>query len=194
MILIAVNQQSCSYYAYANDVRTGAWWSITFPSTPVSLIPTFPQLQTSARGTGLPINSSGSMYQPDSAEIQGGSNETFDSYVLIPVPLGEPGQEGIFHSITAALAKDSENVDWGIYTGDSAEQAYQKAVADSTHSSPDFAGGQWSYTSSRYLNNTQHPRAGGAFSYIKIWDVAGKRWMLEGVVAEVTRSSRWRVG
>ena len=194
MILIAVNPQSGSDYAYAYDVRTGAWWSITFPSTPVSLIPTFPQLQTSARGTGLPINSSGSMYQPDSAEIQGGSNETFDSYVLIPVPLGEPGQEGIFHSITAALAKDSENVDWGIYTGDSAEQAYQKAVADSTHSSPDFAGGQWSYTSSRYLNNTQHPRAGGAFSYIKIWDVAGKRWMLEGVVAEVTRSSRWRVG
>ncbi len=194
MILIAVNPQSGSDYAYAYDVRTGAWWSITFPSTPVSLIPTFPQLQTDRRGTGLPINSSGSMYQSDSAEVQGGGNETFDSYLLIPIPLAGPGEEGILHTLVAALAKDSQNVDWGVYVGDTAEEAYDKAATDTTHASPDFAGAQWSATSTRFFNYQQHVRQRGNFAYVKFWDVAGKRWLIEQVIAEVLPAGRRRVG
>lgn len=193
LVLIFVNPSSGSDYAYAYDVRTGAFWPISFSST-ISLIPTMPKIQTAQRSTGLPITSGGSLYQLDSAESQGGGNETFSSEMLLPIRLADPGSEGILHTLVAALAKDSQAVDWGIYVGDTAEEAYDKAVADSTNVNADFAGSQWSATSTRFFNYQQHVRRRGNFAYVKFWDVAGKRWLLEEIVAEVVEAGRRRVG
>lgn len=192
VVHIFVNPSSGSDYGYAYDVRTGAFWPQDFSST-ISLIPTLPKLQTAQRSTALPISSGGSLYQFDSAEAQGGGNEDFTSYVLIPVPLASPGEEGIFHTIAAALAKDSDNTAWSIYVGDSAEQAYQKAAADSTNTAADFSGGTWSYSSSQYWNYTVHPRTRGNFAFLKLRDVSGERWLVEEMVAEVVGAGRRRV-
>lgn len=193
LVLIFVNPSSGSDYGYAYDVRTGAFWPITFSST-ISLIPTMPKLQTAQRSTGLPITSGGSLYQLDSAESQGAGNEDFDSYILIPIPLSDPGGEGIFHTIAAALAQGSENVNWSVYVGDSAEQAYRKAEADATNTAADYTGSQWSYSSTRYWNYTSHPRVRGNFAYLKLYDVSNERWLIEQIVAEVVQGGRRRVG
>lgn len=192
IIHIFVNPSSGSDYGYAYDVQRNAFWPQDF-ATGISLIPTMPKLQTSRRSTALPINASGSVYQFDSAEAQGGANEDFTSYVLIPVPLAFPGEEGIFHTIAAALAKDSDNVAWSVYVGDSAEQAYQKAAADTSNTASDFDGSSWSYSSSRYWNYTQHPRRRGNFAFLKLRDVSGERWLVEEIVAEVVGAGRRRV-
>ncbi len=192
VVHIFVNPSSGSDYGYAYDVRTGAFWPQDFAST-ISLIPTLPKLQTAQRSTALPINASGSVYQFDSAEAQGSGNEDFTSYVLIPVPLARPGEEGVFHNIAAALAQNSDDVNWSIYVGDSAEQAYQKAAADTTNVAADFAGSAWSYSSSRYWNYQQHPRRRGNFAFLKLRDVGGERWLVEEIVAEVVTAGRRRV-
>lgn len=191
LVLIFVNPSSGSDYGYAYDVRTGAFWPITFSST-ISIIPTLPKLQTEQRSTAVPISSGGTMFQLDSAESAGGSNETFDSYVLLPIPLSDPGGEGILHTITAALAQSSNNVNWSIYVGDSAEQAYRKAEADTTNAAEDFGGTAWSYTSTRYWNTTQNPRVRGNFAYLKLFDVSNARWLVEQIVAEVVQAGRRR--
>lgn len=191
---IFVDPSSGSDYGYAFDVRTGAFWPQDFSST-VSLIPTMPRLQTAQRSTALPISSGGSVYQFDSAEPQStGGNETFDSELYYMVPLAHDGDEGILHTLTASLAEGSENVDWGVYVADTAEQAFRAAEDDTTNSSPDFAGAQWSATSSRLLNYVQHVRMKGGWACVKIWDVAGKRWLIETLFAEVLPSGRRRVG
>jgi hypothetical protein len=192
---IFVNPSSGSDYGYAFDVRTGAFWPQDFSST-ISLIPTMPKLQTEQRSTALLISSGGSVFQFDSAESQGGValNETFDSELYYMVPLAHDGDEGILHTITATLAEGSENVDWGVYVADTAEQAFRFAEDDTTNSSPDFAGAQWSATSSRLLNYVQHVRMKGGWACVKIWDVDGKRWLIETLFAEVLPSGRRRVG
>jgi len=191
---IFVNPSSGSDYGYAFDVRTGAFWPQDFSST-ISLIPTMPKLQTEQRSTALPISSGGSVYQFDSAEPQStGGNETFDSELYYMVPLAQDGDEGILHTLTASLAEGSENVDWGVYVADTAEQAFRAAEDDTTNTSPNFAGAQWSATSSRLLNYVQHVRMKGGWACVKIWDVAGKRWLIETLFAEVLPSGRRRVG
>jgi hypothetical protein len=143
---------------------------------------TLPKMQTDDRSAIIALGSAGSVRQYDNAEDQGSGNEDFDSYVLIPIPVSTSGGEGIIHAISAALAKDSENVNWELYAGDTAEEAYTKAEAGS---SPDFTGAQWTYTSTQYWNYWQHPRIRANFAYLKLKDVSNERWLLEEIVARI---------
>jgi hypothetical protein len=192
VVHIFVNPSSGDDYGYAYDVRTGAFQPQTF-STTISLIPSLPKLQTEQRSTALPVTHTGTLHQYDSAEDQGSGNETFPSELFFMVPLADDGNEGILHTLTASLAQGSENVDWGVYVGDTAEQAYRKAEADTSHNDADFEGSQWSYTSTRYLNHVQHPRMKGGWACIKVRDVNNERWLIETLYAEVVASGRRRV-
>lgn len=193
VIHIFVDPSSGTDYGYAYDVRTGAFWPQTFAQE-VGLIPTMPRLQTEQRSTAIPINTSGGAYQFDSAEVQGGANEDFSSELYHLVPLAGDGDEGILHTLTASLAEGSENLDWGVYVGDTAEQCFRAAEADTSNTAADFAGSAWSATSTRLLNYVQHVRLKGGWACIKLFDISGERWLLESLFAEVTESGRRRVG
>lgn len=178
---------------YFYHIPTDSYWPMSLPITPW-LFPTFPALQTATRSAILPIGHAGDVRQYDNTKTPGGvigggpsTYETFDSYVWIgPIPLGSPGGEGILRSISAALAKDSQNADWQIYVGDAAEEAFNSTAA--------FSGTAWSYTSGQHWNYTQHPRVRGNVAYLKVYDSNNRRWLIEQIVATVVEAGRRRVG
>jgi hypothetical protein len=178
-IHISVDYASGSDVNYVYHIPTDSWWEWTLPITP-HLYPTFPKAQTTDTSAILPIGSAGSVRQYDYSAAQGGGNESFDSYIFIVVPLADPGSVAVLHSITAALAKDSEDCTCEIYVGDSYEQAYTAALAGS---SPDFTLDDWQYTSTQYLNPWQHPRVRGHTAILRIEDSTDRRWIIEQIVA-----------
>ncbi len=178
-IHISVDYNSGSDANFVYHVPTDSWWEWSLPITP-HLFPTFPKAQTAARSAILPIGSAGSVRQYDYSVAQGGGNETFDSYIFIVVPLADPGSVGKLHSISAALAKDSEDCTCEIYCGLSYEEAYDKALAGS---SPDYTLDDWQYSATQYWNPMQHPKSRGHTAILKIKDSADRRWMIEQIVA-----------
>ncbi len=191
---ISVDYASGSDVNYYYHIATDSWWPMELPITP-HLYPTFPKAQTAARSAILPISSGGSVRQYDEAKAQSAIDplsETFDSYVFIVIPLADPGSEGVLHSISAALAKDSEDCNGEIYVGDSYEEAYTKALAPL--SSPDFTLSAWTYAANQYWNYTQHPRVRGNAAILKVKDVADQRWLLEQILVRTKAAGFRRVG
>jgi hypothetical protein len=177
---LTLDPNSGSDVNYFYHVPTDSWWPMSLPITP-HVYALMPALQTSARSSVVVLGSAGSVRQYDNGQAQGGSNESFDSYVVIgPLKVGDINNEGVLLGLTAALAKDSANVSAKVYGGVTVEQAYQKVVADS----PDYTLTNWSYASTRYWNYWQHPRLDCHAYYLKIADVSNTRWMLEGLVDE----------
>jgi hypothetical protein len=162
-------------------LATESWWPMELPAT-IHLYPTFPAMQTDAKSAILPVASNGQVYQYNNGESQGGANENFDSYVLIFVPLSSNGTEGILHAISATLAAGSENVNVDIFAGDSFEEAYDKAILNS---SPDFTLAQWTQASGQYFNYWQHPRVRGGAVVLRIEDVSNEKWLIEKIVARI---------
>ena len=193
-IYITVDPNSGSDVNYFYHIPTDSWWPLELPITP-HVYATFPALQSSTKSAILPIGSGGSIRQFNNGESQGGGNEDFDSYVLIgPIKLADSGGEGIIVSCSAALAQDSGDVNWSIYVGDSAEQAYRKAEADTTNTAADFTGAKWTYSSTQYLNGVQNPRVRGNAAYLKLFDVSNERWQIESVEMEIERLGDRKVG
>jgi hypothetical protein len=180
-IHVAVNPFSGSDVNYFYDLQTGGWFPTAYSITP-QLMPTMPKLMAAGKSSMLMISSGGVVNQFDSDSI-----EVFDSYMWLgPIKLSDEGGQGILISLAAALAKDSENVNWQIFVGESAEEAFNSSAA--------FTGRAWSYTSGRYWNYTQHPRRRGNVAYLKVYDVSDERWLIEEIVAEIQQAGRRRVG
>jgi hypothetical protein len=193
-IYITVDPNSGSDVNFFYHIPTDSWWPLELPITP-HVYATFPAVQSASTSAILPIGSAGSLRQFNNSESQGGSNENFDSFVLIgPIKLADSGGEGIITSCSAALAQGSEDVNWSIYVGDSAEQAYRKAEADTTNAAADFSGSKWTYTSTQYWNGVQNPRVRGSAAFIKVYDVSNERWQLEEIVMETERLGDRKVG
>lgn len=189
-LYITINPNSGSDVNYFYHIPTDSYWPLTLPITP-QVYATFPAVQTAVRSSILPISTGGSVRQFDNAELQGGSNELIDSYLLLgPIRLGNSDREGMLTALTAALATGSEAVNWEVYCGDTAEEAYTAAIAAS---SPNFTGTAWTYSSSRHLNYWQHPRVRGAYMYLRIADVANERWLIEEIIGERADAGKRRV-
>lgn len=199
-IYVTVDPNSGSDVNYFYHIPTDSWWPLELPITP-HVYATFPAVQSASTSAILPIGSGGSLRQFNNGVNQGASDglggfyENFDSYVLIgPVKLSDPSGEGIIYSCSAALAKDSEDVNWSVYVGDSAEQAYRKAEADTSNTAADFSGAKWTYSTSQYWNGVQNPRVRGNAAYVKVYDVSNERWQLEQIVMEIERCGDRKVG
>jgi hypothetical protein len=187
-IYITINPNSGDDVNYFYHIPTDSYWPLALPITP-QVYATFPAVQTSVRSSILPIGSGGSVRQFDNAALQGGSNESIDSYLLLgPIRLSGEDREGMLVSLTAALATGSESVNWEVYCGDTAEEAYTKAIAAST---PDFTGTAWTYSSGRHFNYRQYPRTRGAYMYLRIADVSNERWLIEEIIGE-RADAGWR--
>lgn len=189
-IYITINRFSGSDDHYFYHIPTDSYWPLDLPITP-QVYATFPAIQSAVRSSIIPIGSTGSVRQFDNAELQGVPNESIDSYILLgPIRLSNADREGMLVSLTAALATGSEDVNWEVYAGDTAEEAYTKAIAAT---SPDFTGTKWTYASTRHLNYWQNPRVRGAYFYLRIADVANERWLIEEIIGERADAGKRRV-
>lgn len=181
------NQVSYYYKLPDSNVPEGSFWYQEV-SSDVHLAPSFPKLGVSgSKSSILPIIASGAVYQFDAT-----GDEEFDSHLFIgPVRLGDVGQEGIVHSVGATVADGSEDVSWELYTGMSAEQAYQSAAPPTfSGKAPHFTGSKWTIDG---LNYWQHPRARGRFAYIKLGDVGDERWLMEDIAVNIQPLAMQRV-
>lgn len=185
-IHIYVDETLSDDVSYTYSITQDSYWPTSYAS-PLRLFPVFPNLQSLTKSAVYPISSGGTGYQFDTA-----SSETLASYVIVgPIMLGDEDSEGILHSITAALAKNSDNVDWEVYAGDSVEQAYDKAIAGT---SPDYQGEEWFYSAPQYFNNRQHPRVRGHSCYLKIYGANDQRWLIEDIVVRLSPAGIRRHG
>jgi hypothetical protein len=178
-ISIDPNTGSDSHWIYY--LPTDAWLEWSLPVTP-HVYATFPKVQTDDRSAILPIGSDGSVRQYDNAEDEGGSNESFDSYVFLVIDVSQGAAEGMLHAISASLANGSDNLTGEIYVGQSYEEAYDKALAGS---SPDFTLAQLTQASGQYWNYWQHVMLRGVCAILKIKDTNDTRWLVEQIVVRL---------
>ncbi len=184
---VCVDLASGSDINYSYHIPTDSWWPCSYSPT-WHLFPTFPAIQTADKSSGLLVSSSGDVYQYDRTNISGGSHELFDSKVLLgPLRLGgNSNEKGMLVSLTAFLANGSGALDWRLYGGDTAEEAYDKYVA----ATPDYEGHAFSR---EYGNYVQYPNRSFAFCYIEIYDQNNARWLIEEMVAEIESAGPRRV-
>jgi hypothetical protein len=180
---ITINYNSGTDESFFFDLKDKGFWPQTFSTMPMAAV-SFPKIQTDNNSAIVVFDDTAAhQFKRDPEGIETG--ETRDSYVWIPIPIAAIDDEGILHSIVAALAKDSADVNWAIHVGDTAEDAFNSTAA--------FTGTAWSYASGRYLNYRHFPRVRGAYAYIKVSDVSNNRWLLEQIVAEVVYAGGRRV-
>lgn len=186
-LMIYVNPNTGSdtawFYKLPDGEFPGSFWPMALPES-MRLMVTFPELISGDTSSVLPIAADGTVYQFDRSY----ADEDFDSYLFIgPIYLGDGGSEGMLQAIAASLAENSDQVNWEVYSGDSAESAYQSADPpednDFEHSfsskAPHFVGEPW--TQERF-NHWQHPRCRAHVIYLKIFDEGNESWLLESIV------------
>jgi hypothetical protein len=189
MLNICVDPNSGSSVHYSYHIPSDSWWPCAYSHT-WHLFPTFPRIQTDDKSSGLLVNDTGSVYQFDRTNISGGSHELFDSRILLgPLRLGgNANEKGCLKSLTAMLANNSGTLNWKLYGGDTAEEAYDKYVA----ATPSHTGDAFDR---EYGNYTQYPaNSMWAFVYIELYDQSNARWLVEELVGEVALAGRRRVG
>jgi hypothetical protein len=180
---ICVDPNSGSDANWTYHIPTNSWWKCSYGVT-WHLFPTFPKIQTDDKSSGLMVTSAGEVYQYDRTNISGGSHELFNSKVLLgPIRLGGANEKGMLRTLTAYLANNSGSLDWRLYGGDTAEEAYDKYVA----ATPDHNGDAFSR---EYGNYTQYPNRTFAFVFIELYDQNNARWLIEELIGEVESAGR----
>lgn len=113
-------------------------------------------------------------------ETDGGNQ--IDSYVMLgPIRMGgNDYEDGMISEIYGKLAEDSGDVDWGIYTADTAEGAVMASTA--------AASGTWVAG----LNYKEHPRVRGGSMIVKLSGAESVKWAYESgsVIREYAGRSR----
>lgn len=168
--------------SFFKSFQTGGIFQQSFGTMPRCAV-TFPKLLSDNTSSLVMLDGTNSFWFKRDHEDGVDTPETRTSYVYIPIPLADAGSEGVLHAITAALAYESDNCDWEIYVGKSAEQAFRQTTAA-------FTGTAWTWVNSspdRYLNYWQNPMARGNFAYLKIsvTDATDARWIVEQIVADI---------
>lgn len=166
------------------DLQNGGWWPMSFDNGPLRLGVPLKSAATSTDSSLLAFNASGTGYQFVSDD-----NESFDSKVLYgPIALGQAGAQGILHSICATLGSDSDAVAFKIFTGNSAEEAYDNYVSD-TASFDSAAGTDWT----EGLNTWQHVRTSHSFAYVGLYGSTTDRWAIEEIIVRLVERGLRRV-
>ncbi len=166
------------------DLRTKGWWPMSLPS---GWYPTVVGHATSPaalhQGVLLGCSDSGirtldPAFQTDQAD----ANTQISSYVKIgPFQLGRGAdEEGILNELEATLSAYSGDVDWTLYTGNSAQAAALATTA--------AASGTW--TAGR--NYVSRPRRRGQGAALKLANGTSAPWAMEGLTARLTTAGRYR--
>jgi len=165
------------YSQFFYDLAGEGFWPMDFSVGQYRLAVSTPVLSSDTTGASVMLKSgSGAYFDTDSVE-------SFSSHVYLgPVPLGNANNDGTLTSLEATLAEDSDPVDFEVYTGGSAQEAFNSAT-------PKYSG-TWSRQGYNY---SSHVRARGNAAYIKLSGTTTDRWHIEQVSGEAYPVSRRRV-
>jgi len=122
------------------------------------------------------------------------TTESTDSHVLIgPFRLGQVNSYGRVLNLHGTIATGSDDVDWRLVTGDSAEAAaangkaaIEAALAGESYSDYVAASGAWSAG----RTHLAYPRIRAVWCCV--WLASEGTWAYESVVMSATVSGRWR--
>ena len=192
MIHIYIRHGTAGPYEYwAYDLNNGGFWPMEFGTTKLRLAISYKPGMTTEVSELLALETDGGANTFDR-----GSGGSIDSYVWYgPIVLGNPMERGGLLSMSGALAAPGGTVgatlgategqvNYDVYVGDSALQAFN---ADSVFgaSPPTWTINGWNYP--KYVR-----RAGNA-AYIRLSSVGGYAWSVEEVVIERVPAGRRRV-
>lgn len=180
-------------YLTAEDQRKGLHWWMQWPEGtfwPVS-IPNAQEptaiLQLRAHDpsqTAVLLGGRNGLVKRYRANSETDAGTEITSYVLFgPMRLGGDEQyDGIWAELQGTLGSESGQVTWGIYPGDTAEQAVK-------------AGARVTGTWSGGLNAISHPRVRGSYAALRLENAdADRAWTYEGGSATFMRGGKRRIG
>ncbi len=105
----------------------------------------------------------------------------FNSHILYgPFRLGGLTRNGNLAELQIVLDDNSGDVDWDVFVGDSAEDAFSSASFDSG-------------TVSAGRNGAFRPRTGGHTAYLRLKNNTNKRWAVETITLELERTGKTRI-
>lgn len=181
LLHIIVNFNSGTDLWYAYDIDGKGFWPLSSSYTWNLAVPIKRSSTTAKSGTVL-LDTSNGVYQLDR-----GSSESVSSYIAYgPLRLSNENSIGVLVDISATLCAGSGDIDYEIFGGHSAEEAYAKMVAETPI---DFSG-RWTIEGCSYHDQ---PRVGDYCVYIKIKTVSGD-WSLEEIVCAMQNRGLRRAG
>ena len=178
--------------AWFYDLQAGGFWRQEYAQSGSSANQVqvgwdFPSVSSTSRGSCVLANFGTDCWIMDTSD----DTEEIDSYLWLgPIPVGEPNQQGIMHSIMATLAEESGDIAWSVYIADSAQEAFNQDVDPGVTVAPDFTGENWDRGG---LNFEQYPRLRGSVFYLKLEDVSNSTWSIEEITTKITALSKRRV-
>jgi hypothetical protein len=168
--------EGVAYTQFFFDLASKAFFPMDFSGGDYRLGVTVPSLITSTKGGSVALKSGGGMYFNTSA------TESISCEVWLgPIRLGSGNTSGIISSLSAVLSEESDPVDFEVYVGDSAQEAF--------HSNPNYSG----TFSRKGLNYSFHPRSRGNAAYVRLYSTGTAQWYLEQLIGETFPIYRRRV-
>jgi hypothetical protein len=175
-------------YHYYYDLEAGGFWPFTLPAAldPVRVL--------QVGGRMIAWDGSSTYYEMDGDDDAG---TDIESHVVIgPFRPGSPNEYGMLAAIHGAIDTDTGGaVTWRIVTGDSAEEACDRAktavdayLAGNTTTAETYVSfsGTWN-TGRSYI---AHPRVRAM--WFVIWLQSDDQWSFEAIAAEIQKFGNWR--
>ena len=175
-------------YHYYYDLQFGGFWPFTLPAA------ADPKRVLQVGGQMIAWDGTSTYYSMGGDDDDG---EDIESHVLLgPFRPGSANEYGMLAAIHGAIETDtSGEVTWRIVTGDSAEQACDRAkiameayLAGNTATAETYvaSSGLWD-TGRSYIS---HPRVRAM--WFVIWLQSEDQWSFEAIAAEIAKFGNWR--
>jgi hypothetical protein len=175
---VYVDYNSGTDAAYFFDLKHKGWHPMSFVSGTKRLGVNLRKDLTNTQSALIALGTSGTAHQFKSDD----DTESIDASVFIPIAMGSPHMEGMFTELSAVLASASGTVNYRVYTGFSAEEAF--------NSTPIFTG-SWDRAG---LNFKSHPRLRYVAAYVEVYTAGTTRWALEELLGITYPVASRRVG
>jgi hypothetical protein len=181
-IFVSLLTQAANQTHYFFDLRNRSWWPMSYvPLTAGNFDPVAVHLYDgdAASDRVLLVGgfSNGQLYKID-PDADDDSAQPISSNVWLG-PIRQPG--GVLYELQATLGANSDAVTYGVYSGNSAEQAFNSSAAFT---------GTWSTAGRNY---SERQRCFGDAIYIKLSNTtADKSWTFEKLTAVVKQGGRTR--
>lgn len=171
-----VAEASFEFSQFFFDLAGKGFSPMAFASGEFRVGVTFSKGMTRTRGSSIILKNNGGSY------FNTASTESIASHVFIgPIRMGNAVLDGILSRIAFELSEDSDPVDFEIYAGSSAQEAYNSTARYSGR------------LTRKGLSYSFHPRLVGQVAWVKLFETGTSRWAIERAVGETYPKSRRRV-
>jgi hypothetical protein len=185
-----------AYFFY--DLQKSGFWEMDF-DTQLQVACTYPAQSTNDKSGLIAIGSKAYQFNSNSALCDR------ESYLWYgPFALGSPHTEGILTEISAAISQTSGPIQWGIYTGETAEHALADPHPfEGTINDQGEINGAWTIHNETFvsgdtiisgLSYKSNPVKRGTMGYLKVESYNKLRWSIEEIMCVRRIAGRRRVG